>query len=97
MTGFLLSPSAQADLDGIWDYSVAQWGQDQAIRYVLGIRDACQSLVAGTRQGRPIDDIRPGYWKLPVGYHVLFYRVMDTGVIDVVRILHSRMDAPAHL
>ncbi len=30
--------------------------------------------------------------KLPVGSHVLFFRVTGGGEIDVVRILHQRMD-----
>jgi plasmid stabilization system protein ParE len=32
----------------------------------------------------------------PVGSHVLFYRLTDDG-IDVVRILHNRMDFERHL
>ncbi|MBV8614649.1 MAG: type II toxin-antitoxin system RelE/ParE family toxin [Acetobacteraceae bacterium] len=65
---------------------------------MLGIRDACQALADGSRQGRPIDAIRPGYRKLAVASHLLlFYRVTVAGVIDVVRILHQRMDAAAHL
>jgi toxin ParE1/3/4 len=47
MTGYLLSPAAQADLGQIWDYSAQTWGEDQADRYVLGIRDACQALANG--------------------------------------------------
>jgi len=64
---------------------------------VLGIRDACQALANGSRQGRPIDAIRPGYRKLAVASHFLFYRVTEAGMIDVVRILHQRMDIAAHL
>ena len=97
MTGYLLSPAAQADLGHIWDYTARNWGQDQAARYILGIRDAFRALVDGRRQGRSIDDIRPGYRKLAVGSHVLFYRIADAGLIDVVRILHQRMDVASHL
>ena len=49
MTGYLLSPASQADLGQIWDYSARTWGDDQADRYVLGIRDACQVLADGSR------------------------------------------------
>lgn len=97
MTGYLLSPAAQADLGQIWDYSVRTWGETQADRYVLDIRDACAALADGSRPGRAIDAIRPGYRKLAVASHFLFYRVTDTGLIDVVRILHQRMDVAAHL
>jgi len=70
---------------------------DQAERYILRIRDACQALADGRRRGRAVDDIRPGYLKLAVGSHFLFFRITDTGLIDVVRILHQRMDVPSHL
>ncbi len=97
MKGYLLSPTAQADLGQIWDYSARTWGEEQADRYVLGIRDACQALADGSRQGRPVDAIRPGYRKLAVASHFLFYRVTGVGMIDVVRVLHQRMDTAAHL
>lgn len=97
MTGYVLSPAAQADLSEIWDYSARTWGEEQADRYVLAIRDACAGLAAGSRHGRAVDDIRPGYRKLAVQSHLLFYRIADAGPIDVVRILHQRMDVAAHL
>ena len=97
MTRYLLSPAARADLDEIWDYTARHWGAEQADRYVLAIRDACAALADGGKQGRAVDDIRPGYRKLAVPSHVLFYRLTDTGLIDVVRILHRRMDVPAQL
>lgn len=97
MTGYLLSPAAQADLSEIWDYSTRNWGTEQADRYVLRIRDACEALADGRERGHAIDDIRPGYRRLAVQSHFLFYRVTDAGLIDVVRILHQRMDVAAHL
>jgi toxin ParE1/3/4 len=97
MKGYILSPAAQADLGDIWDYSARSWGAEQADRYVLGIRDACEALANGSRQGRPIDDIRPGYRKLAVASHFLFYRITDAGLIDVIRILHQRMDVASRL
>ena len=97
MTGYLLSPAARADLSEIWDYTAERWGQAQAERYILIIRDSFEALANGTRRGRSIDDIRAGYLKLAVGSHFLFYRLTDSGQIDVVRILHQRMDVAAHL
>jgi len=67
------SPAAQGDLSAIWDYTVHNWGVAQAERYILGIREACEALADGRRKGRLADDIRPGYRKLPVGSHVLFF------------------------
>jgi toxin ParE1/3/4 len=97
MKGYVLSPAAQADLSKIWDYSTRNWGGEQADRYILGIRRACEALADGRRQGRAIDDIRPGYRKLAVASHFLFYRITNAGLIDVIRILHQRMDIASRL
>jgi toxin ParE1/3/4 len=96
MTGYVLSPAAHADLDSIWNYTTETWGVDQAESYVLGIRAACEALALGQRRGRSAEDIRAGYRKLAVGSHLLFYRMTDAGLVDVIRILHQRMDVPAH-
>lgn len=97
MTGFVLSPAARRDLDGIWSYTVKRWGVDQAERYIRMIQTACNELAQGHRMTRSAEDIRPGYHRADVGSHVLFFRLLDTGVIDIVRILHQRMDMPRHL
>lgn len=54
-------------------------------------------LANGTRQGRRIDDIRQGYWKLPVKSRFLFHQASDMGSINLIRILHQRMDVAARL
>lgn len=97
MTGYALSPATQADLGQIWDYSSRNWGEGQADRYILGIRRACEALADGSRQGRPIDDIRPGYRKLGVASHLVFYRIAEDGLVQVIRILHQRMDIASRL
>ena len=97
MTGYILSPAARADLEQIWDYTAGRWGEDQAERYVLAIRDTCQELAANTRQSRPANDIRAEYRKAVIGSHILFFRRTDTGLLDIIRILHQRMDMIRHL
>jgi toxin ParE1/3/4 len=47
--------------------------------------------------GRACNDVRPGYRKDAVGSHTLYYRIGSDDVIDVVRVLHQRMDADRHL
>jgi plasmid stabilization system protein ParE len=41
MAEYRLSPRAQRDLDGIFDYTVTQWGLPQALRYTDLIEAAC--------------------------------------------------------
>ena len=94
---YRLSPLAERDLEAIWFYTFENWSAEQADRYHNQIMAAIEELAGGGKQGRPIDDIRPGYRKLAVQSHFLFYCLTDAGQIDVMRILHQRMDTAAHL
>jgi len=96
MTHNVLSPRAQRDIDEIWDYSAGIWGVQQAEVYVRQIRRAVEIVAEDPRRGRSCDNIRAGYRKYPAGSHFVFYRVVEGG-IDVVRILHQRMDFDQHL
>jgi toxin ParE1/3/4 len=95
MSRYRLTPAAAADLDAIWDFTLRHWGQHQAESYILALRDACAAAAAG--RGQAADAIRPGYRRLASGAHVLFFRLDPDGGIDVIRILHQRMDAVLHL
>ena len=97
MSRYLLSPAAQADLEQIWDYTRGRWGVDQADEYLRELQRAMERAAANPSIGRACDEIRPGYRKLAAGSHTLFYRVTAEAVIDVVRVLHQRMDVDRHL
>lgn len=92
---YRLSPLALADLEEIWAYTAARWSPEQAESYHATIFAAFEGLAAGRKQGRPVD-VRAGYWKYPVGSHLVFYRLHEAG-IDVMRLLHQRMDVRRHL
>ncbi|MBX3486250.1 type II toxin-antitoxin system RelE/ParE family toxin [Phenylobacterium sp.] len=96
MSGYILSPAAQADIDTIWDVGEAKWGLEQAERYARQILRAIETVSADPRRGRRCDDIRAGYFKFAVGAHMLFYRPVGD-MLDIVRVLHQRMDFPRHL
>ncbi len=95
--GYGLTPLAQDDLGGIWDYTAEHWDAEQADAYIRRLVQAFAGLAAGDVRGRSADRIRAGYFRLPVAAHVVFYRFSDDGRIEVIRILHERMDAGRHL
>lgn len=95
MKSLAFSLAAEADMDTIWDYSAEHWGPDQADRYIDEIRDACLALADERLQGRPVE-VRDGYLRRSTGSHVIYYR--DHGDrLDIIRILHNRMDVGRHL
>jgi toxin ParE1/3/4 len=97
VSGYLLSPAAQSDLDQIWNYTYDRWNPDQAEEYLRELQRALERAGTNPLIGRPCDEIRPGYRKLAAGSHILFYRLLPEDVIDVVRVLHRRMDIDRHL
>lgn len=96
MAEYRLSPRAQCDLDGVFDYTVAEWGLAQALRYTDLIEAACADLAEAPQRAPGCDGIRRGYRRQSVERHVIYFRVTSYG-IAVVRILHQRMDAGRHL
>jgi toxin ParE1/3/4 len=96
MARYVLSPRAQSDLDEIWNYTIRQWGVVQADRYILDLVSAIETAAANPRSGHACDEIRPGYFKLPSGSHVVFDKIAGEK-IDVIRVLHRRMDFDRHL
>ena len=96
MNACRLRPTAEADLAEIWRFTAERWDIDQADRYFATINRALSALAATPSLGRACDDIREGYRRYPAGSHVVFYQIAPDH-IDVVRILHGRMDIRRHL
>jgi toxin ParE1/3/4 len=93
---YVLSPRAQGDIDDIWEYTSRRWGIGQAETYTSQIWRHIEAVATTLAIGRDCCEIRAGYYKDPTGSHLLFFRLIDGG-IDVVRILHERMDSDRHL
>lgn len=93
---YRLTPAAQRDLDGIFDYTAREWGLEQAVAYVAVIGKACARLAKAPDLAQDCGYIRAGYRRAVVNRHVIYFRVEEYGVA-VVRILHQHMDAPRHL
>lgn len=96
MGGIRFSPRARRDLDDIWGYSIRIWGAAQAEHYLRQVFAAARTIAENPMAGRNCDEIRPGYRKLPVGVHVIFYR-LEQGKPVIMRILHGHMDVDARL
>lgn len=92
---YRLSPLAEADLEEIWLYTFRQWSLEQADKYHRDIIAAIEGLASGRNVAQQAD-VREGYWKYAVGAHVLYFRRSDAS-LDVIRILHGRMDVALHL
>tara|TARA_R110002072_G_scaffold81181_5_gene186072 strand:- start:2945 stop:3241 length:297 start_codon:yes stop_codon:yes gene_type:complete len=87
-----LRPSARRDLADIWIHTANHRGLDQAERYFGAIRREIESL-GEFPERHPAHPSRHGnFRKAASGVHFVFYLVFEEE-IEVVRMLHARMDA----
>ncbi len=91
-----LRPRARRDLREIWKYSAGQWGVNGADGSVRRLLARIDTLATSGRRARPADHLYPGLFQMKVASHLIFF-LIDDGEIDVVRLLHERMDAAARL
>ncbi len=97
MPGFVLTKAANADLKAIGHYTQATWGRDQRTRYLTLLDTGFRALADNPLMGKECDDIRPGYRKHQIERHIAFYRQSGSGQIEIVRVLHERMDMKVNL
>lgn len=95
MPEYRLRPKARGDIENIWNYTYRTWGIRQARHYLNGLRDVCTDLAKNPDTGKIRDDLYTGLRVYPSGKHLVFYLTVENG-IDVVRILHERMDSTLH-
>lgn len=96
MREVILRPEAALDIEDIADYTIQQWGKDQARKYVAELRQMIERL-SDNAERFPLSDLPfPGLHRMRCRHHLVYYLV-DEAHVDVVRILHERMDASAHL
>ena len=113
MARFRLARPAQIDLAHILATSAERWGTEGRRRYAALLAAAMRQVAAApngplTRK-RP--DLRSGICSFHVRYacgsaegvqvrrpvHVLYYRVAEEGAIEILRVLHERMEPSRHL
>ena len=93
---YALSSAAARDLAGIADYTIQNFGRDQAHRYRDSLNRAFELIAAHPRMGRDQSHLRQGYRRHSHASHVIFYRIVDEQIV-VMRVLHSAQDPVRHL
>ena len=83
---------ANDDLNNIWDYTYENWSETRADKYYATIKFACLKIGKNPELGK----IYNGISKDLLGYksekHIIFYSSISENEIEVIRILHERMD-----
>jgi len=92
MANFHLTNKAVEDLSDIWHYTCETWSEKQADKYYTMLLDFCKELAKKPQAGKKYDEVSLNLLGYKVSQHIIFYRVVSDKEIEVIRILHSRMD-----
>jgi toxin ParE1/3/4 len=108
MARFRLSHPAQVDVTSIFATSDGRWGAEAQRRYLVTLATAMRQVAADPqgRATRSRSELLPDIRSFHLRYarvddpgsrvrrpvHVLYYRIIEPEVIEIVRILHERME-----
>jgi toxin ParE1/3/4 len=113
MARYRLSEPAKADIAATLRTSGELHGTDARIRYRACLTAAMRRVAADPNGRSTVDraELAPGIRSFHVRHsrnesreapvakavHVIFYRVVEAGVVEIVRVLHERMEPARHI
>ena len=113
MARYRLSGPAETDIAAILKISEQRHGREARTRYRALLTAAMRRVAANPEGPATVDcgDLWPGARRLHIRFsrsespetpvanpvHVIFYRELRPGLIEIVRVLHERMDPIRHL
>ena len=97
MAKVVLRQEAIDDLNDIWEYTFEKWSENQADKYYTALRFACKEIGEYPDLGKEYASISQNLFGLKSGKHIIFYQLISENEIEVIRILHERMDLKRRL
>lgn len=113
MAHFRLSRLAEADLAHVLTVSAERWGMEAARRYASLLAAAMRKVAANPQgpATRARNDLHPGIRSLHIRHarradaevavrrpvHILYYRAVASDLVEIIRVLHERMEPSRHL
>jgi len=110
---FRLSPLARADLASIVSTSEVRWGDDAKSRYIALLSLAMLKVASDPKvfASRDRSELSTGIRSFHIRHvrsadpaarverpvHILFYRAIGPSVVEIVRVLHERMEPDRHI
>ncbi|MEG1267411.1 MAG: type II toxin-antitoxin system RelE/ParE family toxin [Myroides sp.] len=92
MPNYKLSNKAVQDLSKIYEYTFEFWSEFQAEKYYFELIEYCELLAENPTIGKKFEEIGLEIFKFPANKHIIFYKIISTQHIEVVRILGADMD-----
>src|SRR5580692_7199108 len=93
---YVISKKAVSNLEEIWLYPAEKSSLERADRYYHLIIDEINYISKHPFAGKSMEHVRKGYSVSKVKSHLILYRVLPAK-IEVIRILHEKMDIESRL
>jgi toxin ParE1/3/4 len=94
---YRISKQAIDDLNDIWVYTFHKWSKEQADRYYDLIIEEIEFISDNYLIGKSVELSRKNYRVTKIKSHLIFYRKVENEIVEIVRILHQRMDIKKRL
>jgi len=105
---YRLTRLAEADYAEVLRFTRRRWGQEQLQAYRRLLNEGIEAIAyEPTRlNSHARDELQAGFRSFHIdlvttrpslGRHVIFYRVASDGTVEILRILHERMEASTRL
>ncbi|MFT5581498.1 MAG: toxin ParE1/3/4 [Psychromonas sp.] len=89
---YRISSEAIQDLRNIWKYTNKKWSKEQADRYFKLVMSEIEFVTTNFHTGKSAEHIREGYRSTIAKSHLIFYKMGKDCRIDIIRILHQKVD-----
>ena len=97
MANYILTNKAVDDLSEIWDYTYDVWSEKQADKYYKMLIEYCQELAVKPSLGKNYNEVDNDIFGFKASHHIIFYKKLKEDQIQIVRILHHRMDLKSRI
>ena len=94
---YRISQQSIEDLDKIWIYTLNKWSKEQADRYYDLIIAEIKFIADNYLIGKSAEQTRKNYRVTKIKSHLIFYRKVENEIVEIVRVLHQRMDIKKRL
>lgn len=85
------------DLSEIWNYTYDAWSENQADKYYEEVLNKCREISENPSQGIVYEGVWESLKGSRINKHIIFYRELGGESIEIVRVLHQKMDLKTRL
>lgn len=92
MGKYRLTNKAVDDLTQIWKYTIDKWSEHQADKYYQMLLNNFDDVANNPDLGKIYFEVKQDLFGYKAGRHIIFYLKIGENEIEIIRILHEKMD-----